>query len=128
MRLKKPEPSNVQGICVLCKERPQRSKPGGLFKPICRSCERRKYPASKESKRNKRIRERRPYILFRKSFCERCGFIPEHECQLDVDHIDGNHDNNGESNLQTLCANCHRLKTFVNQDWKSTDKALVDES
>jgi 5-methylcytosine-specific restriction endonuclease McrA len=32
--------------------------------------------------------------------------------QLDVDHIDGNHRNNNPENLQTLCANCHRLKTF----------------
>ena len=34
-------------------------------------------------------------------------------CQLDVDHIDGNHNNDEEVNLQTLCANCHRLKTYV---------------
>jgi 5-methylcytosine-specific restriction endonuclease McrA len=36
--------------------------------------------------------------------------------QLDVDHIDGNHANDDPSNLQTLCANCHRLKTQVNAD------------
>jgi 5-methylcytosine-specific restriction endonuclease McrA len=38
--------------------------------------------------------------------------------QLDVDHIDGNRSNNELSNIQTLCANCHRLKTKQNQDWK----------
>lgn len=27
--------------------------------------------------------------------------------------IDGNHKNDAPSNLQTLCANCHRLKTFL---------------
>lgn len=43
--------------------------------------------------------------------CECCGFIPEDMCQLDVDHIDGDHQNNCVTNLQTLCANCHRLKT-----------------
>ena len=43
--------------------------------------------------------------------CSRCGFIPEHQCQLDVDHIDGNHKNDADENLQTLCANCHRLKS-----------------
>jgi 5-methylcytosine-specific restriction endonuclease McrA len=41
--------------------------------------------------------------------CERCGFIPEHLAQLDVHHKDHNHNNNEPTNLQTLCANCHRL-------------------
>ena len=40
-----------------------------------------------------------------------------HASQLDIDHIDGNHSNNDESNLQTLCANCHRLKTHLNRDY-----------
>lgn len=57
------------------------------------------------------------WILYKKDHCELCGFIPVNEVQLDVDHIDGNKENNSESNLQTLCANCHRLKTFVNNDW-----------
>jgi 5-methylcytosine-specific restriction endonuclease McrA len=42
--------------------------------------------------------------------CERCGFIPLHPRQLDVHHLDGNKANNDLSNLQTLCANCHRLE------------------
>jgi len=54
---------------------------------------------------------------FKKSFCEVCGFVAKNKCQLDVDHIDGNHENNEPSNLQTLCANCHRLKTWNNKDW-----------
>jgi hypothetical protein len=50
--------------------------------------------------------------------CERCDFVPEDPCQLDVDHIDGDHKNNDLSNLQTLCANCHRLKTKQsNEGW-----------
>ncbi len=59
-----------------------------------------------------------PYKKHRKDICEKCGFIPEHICQLDVDHIDGDNSNNDISNLQTLCANCHRLKTHLNEDWK----------
>ena len=39
-------------------------------------------------------------------------------CQLDIDHIDGNRENNDIINLQTLCANCHRLKTYESKDWK----------
>jgi predicted HNH restriction endonuclease len=47
--------------------------------------------------------------------CERCGFEPEDLCQLDVHHLDGNHANNASTNLQTVCANCHRVitKTFA---------------
>jgi len=37
--------------------------------------------------------------------------------QLDIDHIDGDHTNEDPSNLQTLCANCHRYKTYLNKDF-----------
>ena len=56
------------------------------------------------------------YRAFKKDYCEQCGFKAIHTVQLDVDHIDGNHMNNQEDNLQTLCANCHRLKTHTNSD------------
>lgn len=56
------------------------------------------------------------YRKHKGTVCARCGFIPEDLCQLDVDHIDGNHNNNDPANLQTLCANCHRLKTKRNGD------------
>lgn len=48
--------------------------------------------------------------------CEMCGFIPVDRIQLDVDHKDGNRANNDPSNVWTLCANCHRLKTKRNKD------------
>lgn len=48
--------------------------------------------------------------------CAHCGFVALHPSQYDVDHIDGNHANNDPSNLQTLCANCHRLKTVLAGD------------
>lgn len=63
------------------------------------------------------------YKDYKKDSCERCGFIPEHPCQLDVDHIDGNKQNNLENNFQTLCANCHRLKTQLNKDHTNVSKA-----
>lgn len=62
-------------------------------------------------------RSRRPYREHLKDSCEKCGFVPEHTIQLDIDHIDGNNFNNDLSNLQTLCANCHRLKTYLNRDF-----------
>jgi hypothetical protein len=57
----------------------------------------------------------------RKTSCELCGFLPQHICQLDVDHKDGNNKNNDHSNLQTICANCHRLKTYLNKDWENKE-------
>lgn len=66
------------------------------------------------------IEENFSYQKFKKDICESCNFKPVDKCQLDVDHIDGNHNNNDESNLQTLCANCHRLKTFNLQKFKES--------
>lgn len=37
--------------------------------------------------------------------CERCG--DENPHHLTVHHRDGNHSNNADDNLETLCANCH---------------------
>jgi hypothetical protein len=53
----------------------------------------------------------------KKDHCEMCGFVAKDPVQLDVDHIDRNSSNNDPSNLQTLCANCHRLKSKLNNDW-----------
>ncbi len=74
------------------------------FAQLCYGCRRRKYnlPTCGDGGQ---------YSLCRAKTCIKCGFVPEDICQLDVDHIDGNHQNNDPTNLQTLCANCHRLKT-----------------
>jgi hypothetical protein len=42
--------------------------------------------------------------------CERCGFVAVVVDQLDVHHKDGNRKHNRPANLETLCANCHRLE------------------
>jgi hypothetical protein len=56
------------------------------------------------------------YRAHKKDYCEACGFVAIVAAQLDVDHIDGDRTNNDIDNLQTLCANCHRLKTHTNKD------------
>jgi 5-methylcytosine-specific restriction endonuclease McrA len=55
-----------------------------------------------------------------------CGFIPKHSCQLDVDHINNNHKDNIESNLHTLCSNCHRLKSMLER--KKNDKNVSSKN
>ena len=54
--------------------------------------------------------------IAQKDKCERCGFVPKHMCQLDVDHIDGDGSNHDEDNIQTLCTRCHRIKTIEQVD------------
>jgi hypothetical protein len=53
---------------------------------------------------------RRNLSALKSDTCDRCGFVPEHPQQLDMHHADGNRLNNDPANLQTLCANCHRLQ------------------
>lgn len=65
------------------------------------------------------------WVLHKKDKCELCGFVAINQVQLDVDHIDGNKDNNDPKNLQTLCANCHRLKTYLNKDWEMREDDFV---
>jgi 5-methylcytosine-specific restriction endonuclease McrA len=82
---------------------------------VCMYCSTSFKPSRKDAvfctRRCKEIKRKAPYRAHKENVCNRCGFIPEDTCQLDVDHIDGNHKNNSLNNLQTLCANCHRLKT-----------------
>jgi 5-methylcytosine-specific restriction endonuclease McrA len=97
--------------CRICKHVKTINKYGrGAF--ICRVCK--KLPASVRS-----------YIIHKKEVCEECAFVPINICQLQVDHIDGNHENNDLSNLKTMCANCHILKTFLNKE--HSNKKLSEE-
>lgn len=108
--------------------------------PVCTECNKRKvtrtgwYKDGRPKFKNKCDRcLGRPIILSRQQKyihaverkretmkCEKCGFKAEHPCQLDVDHIDGNRNNNDPTNHQILCANCHRLKTQLNGENSNT--------
>ena len=73
------------------------------YNKLCSSCNKRKYGINPNSS------YRRGYSHLKCTICSRCKFIGE-RCQFDVHHIDRNHSNNSVENLETLCANCHRLE------------------
>ena len=103
---------------------PTRSDTNLRERPFCKICNLKPAASNGRDRRGNRRWSRccstckyRSYTQHKKKLCEKCGFIPEHSSQLDVDHIDGNASNNDPNNLMTLCANCHRLKTYINNDW-----------
>lgn len=50
------------------------------------------------------------------SKCSECGWNKKHPVTgtvpLEIDHIDGDSENNKENNLRLLCPNCHALTPF----------------
>jgi hypothetical protein len=120
-RLSKVDETNKIGLCTHCGPTKLRKK-NGIWR--CKKAEKK---WRKDLEGNVRPYDKgglgpKGYRKHKQNECCKCGFIPEHRCQLDVDHIDGNRDNGDPSNLQTLCANCHRLKTFK-QLYGETNKA-----
>ena len=100
--------------CIICGETKSRSdfvirksgkRKGYLADRVCRNCQFERFL--------EQVRKYRKHQDYKKDYCEGCGFQGE-PVQFDVHHIDGNHYNNSEENLQTLCANCHRLITKEN--------------
>lgn len=76
----------------------------------------------------------KPYSFVKTTVCSKCGKdvakLPQVEAIADevkrnrvlrtliqVDHIDGNHDNDDIDNLQDLCLDCHAVKTTINEDY-----------
>lgn len=102
-----------KGVCQICSKPARKAGTTNLdgsirYGKYCTVCHKKVYNQIKQGRRI-------GYRLHKESICAWCSFIPEHLCQLDVDHIDGNRHNNDISNLQTLCANCHRLKTHKSE-------------
>jgi hypothetical protein len=68
-----------------------------------------------------------PSLKNRKDYCEnrdgRLGFVCTLNVvwvgMLDVDHINGDSDDETEENYQTLCKCCHAYKTSQNRDWET---------
>lgn len=109
-----------RGFCIICKNNKQNTNGKsklGFTKYIlyCAACEKRKY-------KKKDIQY--TYRDKKGSICNRCGFSGE-KCQLDVHHKDGNHKNDVESNLETVCSNCHRLEHFSEKKYKKKKDRII---
>lgn len=96
------------------------------------------------------VNSKHPYLKYRKDYCEnidgRLGFTCTYTAPskeqleamsnveltfkgwLQVDHIDGNHTNNKEENLQTLCACCHTIKTAIYKDYSTPGRKTLKEA
>ena len=77
------------------------------------------------------------YTLHKKDYCEnadgRLGFVCTttivDSCQLDVDHVNNNHNDNNVENLDTLCSCCHNYKTrYFSKYTELTDIRTLYES
>lgn len=101
-----------------------------LFRKYCTKCHHKRQAAKKGLTPNEWVNSFHDYKKYRKIFCENSkgklagwlGFtcttkIVAPHLQLDVDHLDGNSDNNDEENLTTLCKCCHSIKTNMFMDY-----------
>jgi hypothetical protein len=61
--------------------------------------------------------------LNKKQKCDKCSFVPQDKCQLDIVYKDSNKKNKDKSNIRTLCANCNRL---FQKKLREQKKTLLD--
>ena len=87
----------VDGVCQHCGPGPTLTKDG---RQVC--------AIARRAQRGSKRKYSRPWTEYKGTRCEKCGF-EGHPVQLDVHHKDHDKNNNDPSNLETLCANCHRL-------------------
>ena len=74
-----------------------------------------------------------PVYKEKKSYCENINGFLGFKCtttifsdvMLEIDHIDGDPSNDSPNNLQTLCACCHRYKTYKNKDHTSDGRTIL---
>jgi len=139
--------NGVKSVSVLTKKRREEALSEGYSSVTEKNAVEFERNAKKEAKRmgvsySKYIRYKgtgHEHLMYRKEYCENVDGRLGHVCtttivlerQLHVDHIDGNPDNHDgdpdPSNLQTLCADCHIVKTYLNEDYKTPGRKAIKE-
>ena len=75
-------------------------------------------------------------VPHKKTYCENndghlgflCTSTIHFSGNLELDHKDGNHFNNIQSNVMTLCKICHSYKSHLNGDHKKSPKAQREQA
>lgn len=129
-----PRPKCINIGCnnpVVCCKGNQHSPPSErALRTVCSYCHTASF--GKTKKDGNKVQLRKGVVSFKKLFCENIdGHVTGEKCtasnlisgQLELDHIDGNHINNIPSNVQTLCKNCHSLKSMQAGDFKKLCKS-----
>ena len=105
-----------------------------VYRPVCNNCHRDRIATKNGFKTHSDfLNSKHPYRKHRKNYCENKDGRLGHKCratihidaQLEVDHINGNPDDNRPQNLQTLCANCHKFKTHANKDYATPGRKTI---
>ncbi len=108
-------------VCSVCGPTRFKDKGGGKGRAcIARLRERQaRYAKSPKGKLSQKLAQKRmwqkrgtvknPWRKFVKPVCERCGYKAVDMVLMDGHHKDHNRKNNVESNIESLCAFCHRL-------------------
>lgn len=129
-----PRPKCINTGCenpVTCSKGNELSAPSERsLRTVCSHCHEASY--GKVRKSGKIVKLANGVTQFKKAYCENFdGHIVEPACtatgldsaQLELDHIDGNHINNTQGNVQTLCKNCHSKKSIQSGDFRKLCKS-----
>lgn len=77
--------------CVYCGKSAYKRKDTNSYRPYCLNC----LNVIRRHGGHHQIWKARQAL----APCAKCGFQPVDACQTDIDHLDGNHNNNSLSNL-----------------------------
>lgn len=107
---RKPEPSDVRGVCVCCGKNPQKTNGNGKYKAICSQCDRWKYKHKIDD-----------HLSAQSDTCQICGVLAKdaHSGKLYIDHC---HETKKVRGM--LCHHCNTLIGMAKDDTSILNKAI----